>query len=85
MPAALENLGPRRSRTRAALLDAGQRLFAERPVDAVSVDEIVLAAGVARFLRRKWPAEGGVEDARLVAVRACDDGNRARGSRRAGA
>ncbi|MFM5917390.1 MAG: TetR/AcrR family transcriptional regulator [Novosphingobium sp.] len=48
MTAAAEKLGPRRSRTRTALLDAGQRLFAERPVDAVSVDEIVLAAGVAK-------------------------------------
>lgn len=48
MTAAVESLGPRRSRTRAALLDAGQRLLAERPVDAVSVDEIVLAAGVAK-------------------------------------
>lgn len=39
---------PRAARSRAALIDAGLRLFAERPVDAVSVDEIVAAAGVAK-------------------------------------
>lgn len=45
---ASDTTGDRRSRTRTALLTAGQGLFAERPVDAVSVDEIVLAAGVAK-------------------------------------
>ena len=39
---------PRRDRTRDALLRAGQRLFAERDVDGVSVDEIVEAAAVAK-------------------------------------
>lgn len=39
---------PRRDRTRDALLRAGQRLFAERDVDGVSVDEIVDAAAVAK-------------------------------------
>ncbi|MDE2562849.1 MAG: helix-turn-helix transcriptional regulator [Sphingomonadales bacterium] len=39
---------PRAARSRAALIAAGLRLFAERPVDAVSVDEIVAAAGVAK-------------------------------------
>ena len=34
--------------TRLALLAAGQRLLAERPVDAVAIDEIVQAAGVAK-------------------------------------
>ncbi|MFM5894131.1 MAG: TetR/AcrR family transcriptional regulator [Novosphingobium sp.] len=48
MATASEPSVDRRSRTRTALLAAGQRLFAERPVDAVSVDEIVLAAGVAK-------------------------------------
>ena len=38
----------RRARTRAALLQAGQSLFAARSVDAVSVDDIVLAADVAK-------------------------------------
>jgi AcrR family transcriptional regulator len=39
---------PRRDRTREALLGAGQRLFAARDVDGVSVDEIVEAAAVAK-------------------------------------
>jgi AcrR family transcriptional regulator len=39
---------PRRDRTREALLRAGRRLFAERDVDGVSVDEIVEAAAVAK-------------------------------------
>lgn len=38
----------RRARTRAALLEAGQALFAERPVDAVSIDDITAAANVAK-------------------------------------
>jgi AcrR family transcriptional regulator len=38
----------RRARTRAALLEAGQALFAERSVDAVSIDEITAAAEVAK-------------------------------------
>ncbi|MCF8505952.1 MAG: TetR/AcrR family transcriptional regulator [Caulobacter sp.] len=38
----------RRERTRAALLQAGQSLFAAQSVDAVSIDDIVLAADVAK-------------------------------------
>ena len=38
----------RRERTRAAILDAGQRLFAERAIDSVSIDDIVGAAEVAK-------------------------------------
>lgn len=38
----------RRTRTRAALMRAGQTLFAARSVDAVSIDEIVAAADVAK-------------------------------------
>lgn len=38
----------RRARTRAALLQAGQSLFAAQSVDAVSVDDIVAAADVAK-------------------------------------
>ena len=34
--------------TRQALLDAGRKLFSERAVDAVTIDEIVLAAKVAK-------------------------------------
>ena len=39
---------PRAERTRVALVTAGRRLFCERPVDAVTVDDIVQAAGVAK-------------------------------------
>jgi len=39
---------PRAERTRAALIQAGRRLFSERPVDAVAVDDIVQAAGVGK-------------------------------------
>lgn len=38
----------RRARTRPALMAAGLRLLAERPVDSLSVDEIVQAAQVAK-------------------------------------
>jgi AcrR family transcriptional regulator len=39
---------PRPERTRSALLAAGRRLFCGRPVDAVTVDDIVQAAGVGK-------------------------------------
>ncbi|MGA0601498.1 TetR/AcrR family transcriptional regulator [Caulobacter sp. KR2-114] len=39
---------PRAERTRAALLGAARRLLAERPVDAVTVDDMVQAAGVGK-------------------------------------
>jgi AcrR family transcriptional regulator len=39
---------PRAERTRAALIAAGRRLFCERPVDAVTVDDIVQAAEVGK-------------------------------------
>lgn len=38
----------RRQRTRAALLEAGRRLFAARSVEAVTIDDIVAAADVAK-------------------------------------
>lgn len=38
----------RRARTRAALLQAGETLFAAQSVDAVSIDDIVAAADVAK-------------------------------------
>ena len=47
MQAAL-NSSARAPRTRAALLAAGLKLVSERPVDAISIDEIVTAAGVAK-------------------------------------
>lgn len=39
---------PRTERTRAALIAAGRRLFCERPVDAVTVDDIVQRAEVGK-------------------------------------
>jgi AcrR family transcriptional regulator len=39
---------PRSERTRAALIAAGRRLFSERPLDAVTVDDIVQAAEVGK-------------------------------------
>jgi len=39
---------PRAQRTRAALIAAGRRLFSERPVDAVTIDDIVKAAEVGK-------------------------------------
>jgi AcrR family transcriptional regulator len=39
---------PRAERTRTALIVAGRRLFSERPVDAVSIDDIVQTAEVAK-------------------------------------
>jgi AcrR family transcriptional regulator len=41
-------LSARAARTRAALLDAGFELLAKRSVDAISIDELVAAAGVAK-------------------------------------
>jgi len=38
----------RRLQTRAALFDAGLKLFAERAVDSISIDDIVQQAGVAK-------------------------------------
>ncbi len=38
----------RTERTRAALIAAGRRLFCERPVDAVAIDDIVQAAEVSK-------------------------------------
>lgn len=39
---------PRAQRTRQALLDAGLDLLADRPIDAIAIDEVVLRAGVAK-------------------------------------
>jgi AcrR family transcriptional regulator len=45
---AVRQVDRRRVRTRSALLRAGAALFATRPVDAVSIDDIVAAADVAK-------------------------------------
>ncbi|MFC9973002.1 TetR/AcrR family transcriptional regulator [Spirillospora sp. NPDC127200] len=42
--------GPRGEARRAAILEAAGRLFADRPYDAMSIDEIAAAAGVAKGL-----------------------------------
>jgi AcrR family transcriptional regulator len=47
MPAA-PNASPRAQRTRAALLAAGIDLLADRPIDAIPIDELVAAAGVGK-------------------------------------
>ena len=39
---------PRSARTKAALVAAGRRLFSQRPIDAVTVDDIVQAAEVGK-------------------------------------
>lgn len=39
---------PRAQRTRAALLGAGLDLLADRPIDAIAIDEVVARAGVAK-------------------------------------
>jgi len=41
-------LHPRAQRTRSALLAAGFELLAERPIDAIAIDEVVARAGVAK-------------------------------------
>lgn len=43
-----ERGNPRAERTRTALIGAGRRLYSERPVDAVTVDDIVQAAAVGK-------------------------------------
>jgi AcrR family transcriptional regulator len=48
MSAESPSLSPRAARTRAALLRAGLDLLSERPVDAIAIDELVAAAGVAK-------------------------------------
>ncbi len=42
------SLSPRAARTRTSLIEAGLDLLAERPVDSISIDELVERAGVAK-------------------------------------
>lgn len=42
------DLSPRATRTRAALISAGLDLLVDRPIDAIPIDDIVAAAGVAK-------------------------------------
>ncbi len=41
-------LSPRAARTRAALISAGFDLLVDRPIDAIPIDDVVAAAGVAK-------------------------------------
>ncbi|MCC5611611.1 TetR/AcrR family transcriptional regulator [Nostoc sp. CHAB 5834] len=41
-------LSPRAARTRSALISAGVELLVHKPIDAISIDELVAAAGVAK-------------------------------------
>jgi len=41
-------LSPRAARTSAALIAAGFELLAEKPIDAIAIDEVVATAGVAK-------------------------------------
>jgi len=42
------SLSPRAARTRGALIAAGFELLAEKPIDAIPIDEVVARAGVAK-------------------------------------
>ena len=44
----MSELSPRAARTRAALIAAGFDLLAVKPIDAITIDEVVAAAGVAK-------------------------------------
>ena len=46
--ASLPTLSPRAARTRTALIAAGFDLLAEKPIDAIPIDEVVARAGVAK-------------------------------------
>lgn len=48
MASAASHANPRAVRTRAALLTAGFELLANRPIDAIAIDDIVARAGVAK-------------------------------------
>jgi AcrR family transcriptional regulator len=72
---------PRAERTRAALIAAGRRLFCERPVDAVSVDDIVQAADVGKgsfynhFVDREGLVRAISAEIRASVERAVDHAN----------
>lgn len=74
-------LNPRAERTRAALVSAGRRLFCERPVDAVTVDDIVQAASVGKgsfynhFADREALVRTISAEIRAVVERAIDAAN----------
>jgi AcrR family transcriptional regulator len=62
---------PRAERTRAALIAAGRRLFCDRPIDAVTVDDIVRAAGVGKgSFYNHFTDRGGLVEAISAEIRA---------------
>jgi AcrR family transcriptional regulator len=64
-------MDPRKRRTMGALLDAAEEIFRERPVDAVTVDEIAERAGVAvGSIYNHFGSKGGLHAA--VVERALD-------------
>lgn len=64
-------MDPRKRRTLGALLDAAEEIFRERPVDAVTVDEIAERAGVAvGSIYNHFGSKGGLHAA--VVERALD-------------
>jgi len=64
----------RRSNTRAALLRAGQTLFADRAVDGVTIDDIVQAAAVAKgSFYNHFSDKDGLARAIAVQVRAAGE------------
>src|SRR5262249_12274311 len=61
----------RRESTRAALLEAGRKLFAARGYDAVAAEEIVTEAGVSRgALYHHFDGKSGLFEAVFVAIEA---------------
>lgn len=48
LPLSPPTLSPRAARTRSALIAAGFDLLAEKPIDAIPIDEVVARAGVAK-------------------------------------
>ena len=74
--------GGRRAKTRQALIDAGFRLLAQRPLDAISIDEFVREANVAKgsfynhFDDKEALAHALASAARLDIERAVGEANR---------
>lgn len=68
---AVQRVDRRRLRTRAALLNAGKALFAEHGVDAVTIDDIVAAADVAKgSFYNHFPDKGALAQALADLARA---------------
>lgn len=62
---------PRKLRTREAIVGAGRRLFARRPVESVSIDELVTEAGVAKgSFYNHFPDREALAEAVVLRIRA---------------